>query len=487
MPAKLIWTRINNAKVFGLAIIFSSFFIGVFRESFWSDDYPALIGTRAMATHLLADARPTSAGLLSASFSLLNSPSHAWILRTLALLGLALIFLFVSKKLENTKDRDFGVIAIAIAFCLPSFQMYIHWVTAWYYPWAGLAGLYSFQLWSTNSLVRRISAVLVLGLALTTYPPAALFFFATFSVIGAVNGSASAGVLKDARRGATLFIFASVLAGLVATFSLKVAGVSSSDRVRLVNFSEIPTKIVWILSRPIVVGLRPFTVDSPNPKFALMTAFPMLLLLVVGVARQSRRLRENALHRALSQMVPLLLSLAPIAVASDNQIEFRIIPGYCWGAALGAFYLFIESQTLLHKLRASRIPKLELKWFAPAILSFVAIGTVNLHFNQLFGSPYQVKTAFLNSEISGCLEKGGTDSIVIYPPKTPFPVYQRLGVFSISTDLASTWVPQPNVELLLRQRKAVLAVSYLDKRPTDLAPHPGECILDLEEFRASIK
>ena len=87
---------------------------------------------------------------------------------------------------------------------------------------------------------------------------------------------------------------------------------------------------------------------------------------------------------------------------------------------------------------------------APTVLALVAVLTINSHYIDLFGAPYQKKTEFLNKSISSCLNSGSVNSVLILPPKLPFPSFQRLGVFSMSTDLASEWVPKPNAELLLQ-------------------------------------
>ena len=114
--------RLNITNAIGVFIILLAYAQGVFRESFWSDDYPAIMDTQGVVDHLLKDARPTAAALFSPSFSLLNGPANAWILRFLALIALLLIFLFISKRINNSKYSNIGKFAIAIAFCSPSFQ-----------------------------------------------------------------------------------------------------------------------------------------------------------------------------------------------------------------------------------------------------------------------------------------------------------------------------------------------------------------------------
>jgi hypothetical protein len=59
-------------------------------------------------------------------------------------------------------------------------------------------------------------------------------------------------------------------------------------------------------------------------------------------------------------------------------------------------------------------------------------------------------------------------------------------VFSMSSDLASSWVPKPNVELLLSLRNIKASVTYLGIRPADEEVLAASCIIDLEDFRKSL-
>lgn len=474
----------DKFRVAGLSVIICAYSLGVFKVSFWSDDYPALLGTRAMADHLLSDGRPTSSELLSVSFSMLKDPANAWILRSFALIALLLIFLFVSKSISGSKHYNLGVLSIAIALCLPSFQMYVHWSTAWYYPWATLAGLYSYQLWSSKQTIKKILAALLFVLALTTYPPTAMFFFAAISVTNVLIQSETRKFFTGVIQGLVLFVISVIASTILVFTTLHIAGVSPSQRVKLLTISEIPNKIVWLFTRPIVVGLRPFMIDSPTPKFAILTSLPILIILFLGVLRQSRQLGELFLYRAIAIGLPLIMALIPIIATPDNQIEFRILPGYCWGlAAIGSFFLLVEIKTWLEVLKVKGKPKSATILSASIILSLIAIVSVNSHYVQLIGDPYHKKNVFLNAKISSCLSNRLTEKILIIPPKESFPSFARLGVFSMSTDLASTWVPEPNVQLLLRERKINVPVAYSEVRPPNLDVAKTDCVIDLEEFR----
>lgn len=476
--------RLDKVKAIGVLIILFAFAPGVFTESFWSDDYTALMDTQGLADHVLKDARPTAAFLLSNSFSLIKNPTNSWILRCLALITLLLIFLFINKLINGSKYREFGTFSIAIAFCLPSFQMYVHWSTTWFYLLAALAGLYAFHFWSSKLAYQKILGVFCLVVALTVYPPTALFFFSVLAVTNIVNESRNDKFFAGAIQGITLLLISGAVSVLVVFTTMEIANVSPNKRVTLVTLSEVPEKIIWLFSRPVVIGLRPFMIDSPTASMALFTSIPVLIILIFGMKQQCKKLGESLLYKGLLVAILLLLSLAPIVVTSDNQIEFRILPGLSWGiAAIAIYFLLVMLNLWLNSLKVNVKLRGIYLLVVPLMLSVVSISSINSHYKDLFSSPYQKKNAFLRAKITSCFDSTSIKSVVIIPPEMPFPTLKRLGVFSMSTDLASEWVPKANLELLLSQAKIKVPVEYLKTRTMDARATATECIIDLEEFR----
>lgn len=484
MSQKVLLSKVSKIQFVGLALILAAYSFGVFKESFWSDDYPALLDTESVTNHLIKDARPTAAVFFSISYQLLNSPSNAWFLRFLALVALLLIFLFLSKQINAGKNQNYAVLSIAIAFCLPSFQMYIHWSITWFYLWAALASITSYHFWTSKRVSGKILAVLLLVAALTTYPPTALFFFSAICVINTLNEVKIEKFFIQIIRGALLLAISGVLAVLTVVATLKLTSLPPNNRVSLLTLSELPEKVYWLFSRPIVVGLRPFAIDSPSAKVALLTSIPILLLLILGIWRQSQNLDESVLMRSICVVAPLLITLTPLLITNDNQIEFRVLPGYSWGvASLAAFYV---STLIRAKFQDSNLTRNLKVTFSSCILfalAMVSITSINSHYVDLFQRPYQLKNAFLEAEIVDCSSRGAFRAVVILPPTRPFPVLPRLGVFSMSTDLASSWVPKPNLELILRQLKINVPVSYLESRPLQSDASGRNCTIDLELFR----
>ena len=153
-------------------------------------------------------------------------------------------FYFISRLINFSKYREFGALSIAIAFCLRSIQMYIYWSTTWFYLLATLAGLYALHFWSSELASQKICAVFLLVLALTTYPPAALFFFAVIAVTNNTNDSKNYKFFAEAVQGVILFLIFGLVSILVIIVTIQMANISPNRRVKIMNLSAIPEKSV---------------------------------------------------------------------------------------------------------------------------------------------------------------------------------------------------------------------------------------------------
>lgn len=453
-------------------------------ESFWSDDYNSLINRNEVVDLLLSDARPAQAIATIFGFSLISGPGDAWILRGLALAAMIILFLLIAKRIDKSRQRSFGIFSIAISFCLPSFQMYIHWAQAWSFLWAALASVLAFRFWATGMVPKKILGILLLVFALTNYPPTALFYFSTIAVINVLNRSSTSKIIKETIQGLYLLVISIVVSLMVVATTLRLAQVHPTGRVRLISIDEMPEKILWLLTRPITIGLRPFMIDSPAPWFALVTAIPSLVIIFFGIKAQAQPSNKSTVLRGFSIVFLLVLTLLPLMVSPENQIEFRMISGYSWGITSLVVYFIL---TMIDEwfVTANNVSRLRviIPLIMPITLSFVCILTVNTHYFELFNNSYRQKTTFLEMKISKCFNTSGVKEVSILPPKLSFPSVNRLGIFSMSTDLYSGWVAKPNVELILQQRGSRAIVQYLDVRPAVLDFTEGNCIIDLEGFR----
>ena len=478
------WLLVSNSISF--FVISSSYLVGVIKESFWSDDYLFLSNLSSSFKDNVADFRPTLATLFRLGFGILNGPTDAWILRALGFLGLVLLFATVSKGLSRRTNSALPVFAAAVGFCLPCFQMGVHWAAGWLYTWSALLGIVAFDLW-VQATKRKIFAVLIMTLALTTYPPFAFFFFAKIAVDNVIGNETTKTLLKQIRQGVTLSALSAFASLILAAGFLRFFHVERAARVSVVGIMEFPQKMYWLISRPLLSSFRPFQIDSPSPTRAIITAVPIVIVLVIGILHQAKLLNERFFFRFIAALFSLSLAIAPLIVTSANQIEFRLISGLSWGITTLVIYFILQGLGSLGRNPGVPSGLSHLLVFASiSSLSLLAVVTTNTHYRELFLIPYQGKTYFINKNIQACPSE--TKSILVLPPTEIFPTRKRLGVFSTITDFSHGGPIIPNVKLLARTRFANVEVLLAKNRKIDAIDLNTQniCILDLEKFRLQL-
>lgn len=478
---------IFHPESFGILILIAAYSYGVFRESLWSDDYTTLINKDAMADLQMSDGRILAALIIPQSFALIGEPNNTWVLRFIALIGLIVLYLQTTKQIKLEKNQRLTLTLIAVGFCTPGFQMYTHWATTWSYLWVSVAGVFGFNFWRRETPISKLIGVIFLASALLIYPPAALFFFALIVVSNIINLNPVMRIIKELVSGVKYLFVSGSIAAVVVVLTLNFLGVQKTERLRLVHLSEVIEKLFWFLTRPIVAGLRPFLIDSPEPIFVALTTLPTFTILLFGIKQQSRKLKESFALRFVTFVVACCMPMIPILISPENQIEFRLIFSYGWIIATLAIY-FVAIQVKQVLLETGRTTA-NLRSFAVSLLGvivFFAILNVNQRYSNLFGNSYQEKNRFLTESIKECQANRPIETIRLLAPVDDFPLKKNIGVYSMETDLYGPWVSIPNLQLRLIEMKIEASVIYFDKRNETVENRmikTGVCVVDLEKFR----
>lgn len=294
-------------------------------------------------------------------------------------------------------------------------------------------------------------------------------------------------IIKELVSGVKYLFVSGSIAAVVVVLTLNFLGVQKTERLRLVHLSEVIEKLFWFLTRPIVAGLRPFLIDSPEPIFVALTTLPTFTILLFGIKQQSRKLKESFALRFVTFVVACCMPMIPILISPENQIEFRLIFSYGWIIATLAIY-FVAIQVKQVLLETGRTTA-NLRSFAVSLLGvivFFAILNVNQRYSNLFGNSYQEKNRFLTESIKECQANRPIETIRLLAPVDDFPLKKNIGVYSMETDLYGPWVSIPNLQLRLIEMKIEASVIYFDKRNETVENRmikTGVCVVDLEKFR----
>jgi hypothetical protein len=475
----------------GISILFLAYAQGVFKESLWSDDYATLVNREAMADLQMSDGRLLGALIIPQSFRLIGEPSNIWILRSLGLLGLIILYFQTIRQIKNDKSQEIALISVAIAFCTPGFQMYVHWATTWPYLWASIAGVFGFHCWKHDSKQKKFIGVFLLVIAIMTYPPAALFYFALSLVSQIINEVPTKLIVKDLISGIKLLFTSGVTAAFITLITLDALNIQRTERVRFINNSEILEKLFWFLTRPIVTGLRPFFIDSPEAYWAGLSILPAAVIILLGIKTQARNLNESFLNRFVIFSISVCMPLIPILISPENQIEFRFILFYSWTIAVLSIYFLIVKLKQMIIIKGWKDDCIRaFTWILLSLFALAAAVNVNLRYDELFGNSYKKKNTFLNKSIQSCVEQDTIRSVSLMAPAGDFPRKNNLGVYSLQTDLYGPWVSIPNLRLVLNGKNLDVPITYYEER-TSLSGMSDsrfkDCLIDLEEFRKEFK
>jgi len=438
----------------------------------WSDDFSHLFWDGEV-DRITSDARPLKALVFHLVFSPADDIDVLMPLRVIGIAGIAVLAWSLARWL-----RDWGLGPWAGAFLgastalLPTFQIYGGWATAFAFPWVTVACSWALLTWTAAESKRaeRARAFAVMAAGLSYYPPAAMFGWCLLAVRMVVTRTPLRRTCRQAISAGGLVLGSGAVAFAVARITIAGMGVDMADRVGLVSTpSEIVDKLIWFVTHPAVVAVRPFQISSPGGLEATLTALPVLLLIATGLWRTAP---GRPVERAgwLGMIVVLVSTSFFVHLAvTDNQIEFRFMSG-----------LTVAGWLLLVLAALTVAPRPPFRVASPRVLApvcvviLVFLGAVAANnVNDLFVRPTRITERY----VAAALEEFDADvheRIHVVNDRSWWPLKPDLGTFSTRTDLSHGWVEEPLIRLLLAER------GFNADRPTisvSPEPEPGPTIL----------
>lgn len=470
--------RLKPKTIFFLSsiIIFISYIKPIFSVWAYSDEYDFFEVIPKLGKHLARDGN-LICSLLYDNFStqLVNSPEDLWRLRVLSFLCLILILNQVSSQiLAHNQSRSIQFL-LPIALTLPAPMTFISWALIWHGSFAMLIAYIANMLWLKGKLRFGVLAVILLCLSLLISPVASFSIFSFHAVIFVLTRAKANDYFKITINLVTLYGISGFLSLSTIFISKNLNGLELNARVGPPSLSDLPEKMYWIISRPIIVSMRFFDITSPSPINAIVTTIFITVILISGLTLQSREMSERTVTRASIYFLLVFLSITPIMVTWSNQIEFR----YILGPSI-AFFL-VTTVLVLDLIRRNK--KIRKFVFLPVILltPIIGISSMNKNVSDQFIEPFQLKNAFISSQIIECQKKKPQiRKILVLQPSTEFPSRNNIGMLSQTTDLASPWAPIPSVNFVMKKFD-------LFPREISLQESVGEdnlntCIIDLEQY-----
>ena len=461
---------LNYPLLPGYLLLMVSYLQGVLTPSFYSDDFPALVETKSTSLGLISDTRPIWGGGLYLIFSITKLTGLYTIPKVVGFLGLLLLYRYTCKLFRENDLRRIHYLIIAIGFLLPSFGIWSHWSTALLHSWGALFGLFAFENFRHGS---RIMAVTAMTVSCLIYPPATVFFFGVIFYRGAAFKRTNSDLRTDLLSAIKLLVLAGTISLIIAFSIISALGLTPTSRVSIINLSEFPGKALWFFSHPFALSFFPMSVHSPSLLQLLLTSFPICLLLLFAITNgvQSSVLRSGP--RMALYFILAVLSICPLLLASDNQVELRLQPGISWAilcTSLYGLYLFTKK----YFKPSYKI----LSWILAFTILSISFFGVTQRFQNFYRHQDQVSKEFIVESIRMCKKNGKINGVSIIENRSVFPSMPYLGTFSMTSDMASNWVPRNKTVFILKRY-----FPEYSKVPVLIASRdPSTCTVDLEKF-----
>jgi len=465
---------------------------GAVRRSAWSDDYPFL--ATSDFTKLFADGRPVLGLLYEAVFP--TDIDDLAILRVIGVIGIAAVTTVLYHLLVrwDVSPLNSTLWATSVAF-LPPFHFYAGWATTFAFSWillvAALAGFFWVETTHSHHRTLRAASVIGMTLAMLSYPPAAMFCWVPLGLKILVLRIPPLQAFRAVLRLFCLVVGTGLASLLIAPIMRSIRGIPVDSRVQIITSpTEAVEKVIWFVSRPVVVAARPFDITSPEPLYALVTAGPVLGVTVIGLFLAMEGPTRSRLGTICALGTCCTLTMAVHLVVPDNQIDYRFMAGITvlvWGCVCAAIHWLLQHGAGSLPPRVTKAMRLRGMPVSAASFALLLPLVAYLAFTNIrhtFIEPSVSKEDFLLESLTD-YDPAFHDRILIIDHHETWKNRPNLGTFSTTSDLAHGWVAKPNLRLLLEETGRDQNLPVLQVVRDDVQEEAADFLIDLRPYALS--
>ena len=396
--------------------------ITILREYAWADDWAFVSGYRTSSPEIryifTSGLRPLLQIIMNESFGRISEYQNLLFLRLISLLGFLILTYQVMKHLSRLEYSRYIVLSFGVLInFLPTFWIYTNWATVFIYSWVCLLSLISFKIFERN---KTLSIILSTTCFLIYQPTAVFSAFLVFTYL-LKNGKLD---LRNWLYSWSL-IGSSGLAFLFGKMVVAFSGLSTNNRTEIINTPlELMEKAIWILTRPVLLSVRPFIIESRGYLSVIITLAGVLLSLLC-IWRVSEMNRFSLLKFGIGFISVIMVGLLPIIPIKENQIEFRTLPAT---SCIGLLLILYGFEQL--KLKAIKEKAISL------LLNVLIIFSLTLYsqqrINQVFIDSFQQNYRYIQSSYS---YQGPSGDLSILVDSKMWSQRNYIGALSMKSDL----------------------------------------------------
>jgi hypothetical protein len=464
-------SQLAKFRITAAISLFAIYLPGVISTGIWSDDYPSLLDPISVQIHASRDGRPIYGFLLQFMFDLTNTVSNLWLIRFFALIGLLLLNDLVIKILSKSRTDLRVTLASVGAFSIASFQVNIHWATAFLFCWVAYFALLGYTLMMRDSKKSNFAGVLLLTVSSLSYPVLTFFILPVVFLLSYETDNEDRKLKKDSILAILGIALSAFLALLINLISLRARGLTFNDRVSFISISDLPSQILWFLSRPFILTFRGYSIESPGLIEALGGLLLVNLLIITGITIKHKTFPKVLKYYALLISFTLF-SMTPLFFPDQQQVDVRYVTVGSWLVSYmsvsGVFLILGKISLGGHRVNRSLVS---------VVFVIVFFLSINSRYFSVIQPIYNRTSTFISSELSSCGDQEILSGVYVLARETAWPSKQNIGLFSQITDLASGWVPlnAVMVEIQKNPKFSGVSVSWAEEERSG-------CVIDLNRF-----
>jgi hypothetical protein len=448
---------------------------GVLVPGIWSDDYPTLVDPESHQIHASRDGRPIYGLALEFFFGLIRSGQNLWAIKLLALIGLLLLANLVMRLLNNERDNPRILLSVIGAFSVASFQLSIHWATAFSFTWTAFFALLGFTYIVKNPWKLKFFGICLLTISSLSYPLLVFFVIPVVFLLWFETGRDFMRLRTNLLWALFGIAFSALNALMISRLLLESRELTFNDRVAIISLTDLPSQLFWFLSTPVVLAFRGYSIESPGLLSALLGFILVNSLILIGFYLRFKSLSDTILTWLLL-IVFTSFSLVLLFFSDQQQIDMRYVTTGSW---LIAYISITSIFQIVSFLRFGRsLIKRDLLTIGLVAVYFLSI---NFRYFDVIRPIYIGTSSFINVALQSCDQSQIRRGVYVIPRAAGWPNKEYIGMFSQVSDLASPWVPlnavKVGVENIPELRNTNITISWGDK------DSPG-CLVDLNSFQS---
>ncbi len=463
----------NNQSLLVCSVIIFSVIVAALSPSFlfnyaFLDDYSLLQQVingkyQGMAWDVMSG-RPGYALLRYLAFEVSTGLESFEILRFISCLMVSVlgvyIFFFLNRK-SILSDRYERVI-LSLSICLiPSFQLYVSWVTCFPFTLSAILSLASYDALTSrqikNGVVRYLLSAALIITSFSIYQPAAMCFLSFVFIDNCLSNKE----LVFSKLVSSFFItLTGMISGLVMAKFIPVF-IYGKTLERASFTHDLLEKLSWFINKPLLFALSNFSI-TPS------TWYTIISTIVIAVGLYSLTKGVDVAKKTILSLILFVGSFTLNLAVSENWAAYRTLIGM----SIIATSLFV----------------LGLLWIASKLNTFRNAVLISLTFIIIVTSQYNITRGFvitqkgelqaLASELSNKVAKDYTGKVMLDISNPTFFAFEKLQVSDEFGNISSAaaWA-LPGMVDYLRVVKGFNFIMPFDPIVSSNNPCKGECIV----------